>query len=566
MTKLTELKLKNELTGADILFEMLSKQGVKSIFGCHGDTLLPLHDVLNEHSSIQYFQLKHEQASVHAADGYARATGKPGVAIISTASGVTNGVTGIATAYSDSVPIVVLTGQLFFQKTSSESVEDLNITGINVPITKHIFTVTHANELPAVIQQAFYTASEGRPGPVLIELSNEALTSRISEKFTEPPKIKVAKRIPDKSFEKAVEFIESARQPVLFIGGGAIISGAAEILRKVVQESGIPVVTSLMGLGAMSSNDPKNLGMLGMHGTFASNKAVHRSDLLITIGARFSDRVTGKISGFSPKSKKIHVDVDASEINKIIRVDLPIVSDAKEFLEFLNERLNYRLVRENIKEWVSVATEWKRTVPHFDKSSSILRPQTVVQLLDEISGDDTLVVTDVGQHQIFTAHNYKFTRPRTLLTSGGLGTMGYGFPAAIGAAASSPGKQVICVSGDGSFQMNLQELMTAVTYKLPIKIAILNNGYLGMVRQWQELFYDRRYSFVKMTSPDFVKLACAYGLTGLHADTEEQARDMISKAFQIKGPVLMEFNIMEEENVYPMVPPNASNDELILSR
>jgi acetolactate synthase I/II/III large subunit len=564
--QVNELTLLKEFTGADLLFESLSKQGVTSIFGCHGDTLLPLHDVISDHSSIRYLQLKHEQAAVHAADGYARATGMPGVAIISTASGVTNGVTGIATAYSDSVPIVVITGQLFFQKTASETVEDLNITGVNVPITKHIYTVNNVNELPLVIQQAFYVASEGRPGPVLIELSNEALTTRLSGGISELPRLKPAKRYHDKSFEKAIEYIENARKPVFFIGGGTIISGAAEVLRQVVQKSGIPVVSSLMGIGALSSSDPLNLGMLGMHGTFASNKAVHHSDLLVVIGARFSDRVTGKISGFSPKSTKIHVDIDPSEINKIIRVDLPIVSDAKEFLEFLNEKLDFDGIRENIKEWISEATEWQRTVPRFEKSNSILRPQSVIQLLDELSGDDTVVVTDVGQHQIWTAHNYKFTKPRTLLTSGGLGTMGYGFPAAIGAAVASPDKQVICVTGDGSFQMNLQEIITAVIYKLPIKIAILNNGYLGMVRQWQELFYDRRYSSVKMTSPDFVKLAEAYGVAGFHADTEEEARDMIQQAFKHEGPALLEFNVMEEENVYPMVPPNSSNHQLILSR
>lgn len=563
---MNKLTLSKEFTGADLLLESLFNQGVNSIFGCHGDTLLPLHDVISDHSSIHYVQLKHEQAAVHAADGYARAVGIPGVAIISTASGVTNGVTGIATAYSDSVPIVVITGQLFLQKTASDSVEDLNITGVNVPITKHIFTVENADELPLVIQQAFYVATEGRPGPVLIELSNKALTSRLSGKISELPRLKAAKRDHDKSFEKAIEYIENARKPVFFIGGGTIISGAAEVLRKVVQKSGIPVVSSLMGLGAMNSSDSLNLGMLGMHGTFASNKAVHHSDLLVAIGVRFSDRVTGKISGFSPKSTKIHVDIDPSEINKIIRVDLPIVSDAKEFLEFLNEKLNFDLVGENIKEWVNEATEWQRTVPRFEKSNSVLRPQSVIKLLDEISSDETVVVTDVGQHQIWTAHNYKFTKPRTFLSSGGLGTMGYGLPAAIGAAIACPEKQVICVSGDGSFQMNLQELMTAAIYKLPIKIAILNNGYLGMVRQWQEMFYDRRYSSVKITSPDFVKLAEAYGIAGYHASTEEEARDMIQQAFRHEGPALMEFNVMEEENVYPMVPPNSSNHQLILSK
>nr|WP_236619592.1 biosynthetic-type acetolactate synthase large subunit [Bacillus sp. 1NLA3E] len=554
------------LTGADLLFESLASQGVKSVFGCHGDTMLPLYDVISDNPYINFVQLKHEQAAVHAADGYARATGKPGVAIISTASGVTNGVTGIATAYSDSVPIVVITAQLFFNKIENETGDDLNFIGINVPITKHIFTVKEVNDLAGVIQEAIHIAAEGRPGPVIIELSKEVLTDHPVEMSSKLSVINSSKLYHDKSFEKAVEYIEKARKPVFFIGGGTIISGSSAILSEVVRQSGIPVVSSLMGLGALSTADPLHLGMLGMHGTFAANKAVHHADLLVSIGVRFSDRVTGKISGFSPSSTKIHVDIDPAEINKIIRIDLPIVSDAREFLYFLKERLDFQLVQENIKDWVAEATVWQRTVPRFDSSTSVLRPQNVIKMLDEFSSDETIVVTDVGQHQIWTAHNYHFTKPRTFLTSGGLGTMGFGLPAAIGAAVASPEKQIICVTGDGSFQMNLQELMTAVSYRLPIKIAIMNNGYLGMVRQWQEMFYERRYSSVKMTSPDFVKLASAYGIVGYHASTEEEARDVIAKAFQEDGPVLMEFNVMEEENVYPIVPPNHSNDQLVLSR
>ncbi|MGJ7922693.1 biosynthetic-type acetolactate synthase large subunit [Neobacillus sp. LXY-4] len=565
MNRLIDLK---ELTGADLLIESLASQGVKNVFGCQSDGLLPFHHVISGHSFFKYVQLKHEQAAVHAADGYARATGKPGVVLLSSAAGITNGVTGIATAHSDSVPIVVITGQYHFNKISGESPDDLNLVGVNVPITKHIFTVLSVNELQAVINQAFFVATEGRPGPVVIELSKEVLNSRsFSNLMAMPyPEPKPVKNFNEKTFEKAVEYIESARKPVFFIGGGTIISGAAQVLREIVEKAGIPVVSSLMGLGAMRVSDPLHLGMLGMHGTFASNKAVHRCDLLVSIGVRFSDRVTGKISGFSPKSKKVHVDIDPAEINKIIQVDLPIVSDAKEFLNYLNEKLDFGLVRENIKDWVSETSVMKRTVPLFDKSNSILRPQNVIKMLDEFSGEDTVVVTDVGQHQIWTANNYNFTKPRTLVTSGGLGTMGYGLPAAIGAAVGSPMKDVICVSGDGSFQMNLQEMITAVQYQLPIKIAIMNNGYLGMVRQWQEMFYERRYSSVKMTSPDFVKLAAAYGIKGFKASTEEEAREMIAKAFLEDGPVLMEFNVVEEENVYPIVPPNHSNDQLILSR
>ena len=551
-------------TGTELLLKSLSFHGVNNLFGCQNDRIIPKGDISRYH--LNFIELKHDQAAVHAADGYARATGNPGIVIISTAAGITNAVTGIATAYSDSVPIIVITGQLFSNNSRAESDDEFNITGIYVPITKHILTVNTASEVASVVQQAYQIAAEGRPGPVIIELSNEALTGQDTVKtFVKPPQ-KMTKRDNDRSFEKALAFIEAARKPVFFIGGGTIISGSADYLAEIVRKAGIPVVSSLMGLGALPSSDPLHLGMLGMHGTFAANKAVHHADLLVSIGVRFSDRVTGKISGFSPRSKKIHVDIDPAEINKIISVDLPIVSDAKQFLEFLKERLNFDLVRENIKDWAHEACEWQRTVPRFDKSTSILRPQNVIKMLDELSDDGTIVVTDVGQHQIWTAHNYRFTKPRTLLTSGGLGTMGYGLPAAIGASVSCPGTPVICVTGDGSFQMNLQEIMTAVSYQLPIKIAILNNGYLGMVRQWQEMFYDRRYSSVKMTSPDFVKLAAAYGATGFHANTEEEARSVIIRAFKESGPVVMEFNVVEEENVYPIVPPNSSNNQLIMSR
>jgi acetolactate synthase I/II/III large subunit len=599
--KLTALK---EFTGADLMVESLHNLGTTDVFGCHGDSMLPFRQAISRKSDLRFVWLKHEQAAVHAADGYARATGKPGIVFISTASGITNGVTGIATAYSDSVPLVVITGQSFFYQNNHDSAEDVCLSGINVPITKHIFNVNHCNEIPTVIQQAYTLAGEGRPGPVLIDLvvidlmrdlstindlfSGMAAISITSDENTGEGEVtdsivgivvetisecegSIQQRNPSTrsrshSFNKAIQLIEKAKQPVIFIGGGVIISDASGQLRELVKQTRIPVVSSLMGTGAMDSSNPLYLGMVGMHGTFAANKAVHRCDLLVSIGVRFSDRVTGKISGFSPKSQKIHVDIDPAEINKIIEVDLPIVSDAGEFLNYLNETLNVGLVRENCKAWVGDATEWQRTVPRFDKSSSFLKPQSVIKFLSELSSDECIVATDVGQHQIWTAHNFHFTKPRTLLTSGGLGTMGYGFPAAIGAAVSSPNSQIICVTGDGSFQMNLQELLTAVVYQLPIKIAIMNNGYLGMVRQWQEMFYDRRYSSVKMTSPDFVKLASAYGIPSFRASTESEARDVISKAYAVKGPALMEFNVMEEENVYPIVPPNHSNNQLIMSR
>ncbi|MFB5196687.1 biosynthetic-type acetolactate synthase large subunit [Neobacillus sp. KR4-4] len=543
------------------LIDSLSSLGVKCLFGCTGQEAL-----LSKNTKIRYVQMQHEQAAVHAADGFARATGRPGVVLLTTASGITNSITGIATAYCDSVPLVIIAGQIEDQTlhTNCEAFQELNISGLTMAILKHTLKVNSTECIQKAFKHAVNIAVDGRPGPVLLELTTDtSLNETKNHRFVQT---KARRESLENSIEMAKRLIETARKPVIFVGGGVIASGGADSLREVVKLTRIPVVSSLMGIGSIEASNPFYLGMLGMHGTFAANKAVHHCDLLISIGARFSDRVTGRISGFSPSSKKIHVDIDPAEINKIIPVDLPIVSDAKEFLNKLKNQLDDRKINENAGNWISEAMEWKRTVPRFDRSNSVLSPQSVIRLLSDHSTKDTVVVTDVGQHQIWTAHHYAFTRPRTLITSGGLGTMGYGLPAAIGAAAAIPGRSVICVSGDGSFQMNLQELITAVKYQLPLKIAILNNGYLGMVRQWQELFYQRRYSQVKVCSPNFAQLAQAYGVAGFSAQTEEEAKQVISEAFQKTGPVLIEFNIMEEENVYPMVPPNHNNHQTILSR
>lgn len=536
------------------LFRILSKAGVEIIFGCNAEVTVD--------ANVNSLRFKHEQAAVHAADGYARVTGKPGVVVLATAAGITNGITGVATAYSDSVPLIVIAGPIF---NKSSSYQELDISGMMMPITKHFFYVKNEQELDPVIQLALKIAADGRPGPVLIEFApDSAGLKNVHRPFTGYKETKPGKE--QKILDLAKQYIESARKPVFFIGGGAIISGASELLTELVQQVRIPVVSSLMGIGAFKTTDPLYLGMLGMHGSYAANKAVHHSDLLICIGVRFSDRATGKAGSFSPNSKKIHVDIDAAEINKIIKVDLPIVSDAKEFLSRLKEIVNVEGVRGNTEIWVNEVTKLKRTVPRFEESNSLLSPRTIINMLDEFSRDDAIVVTDVGQHQMWAAHHYAFTSPRTLITSGGLGTMGYGLPAAIGAAAAKKTRQVICVTGDGSFQMNLQEIMTAVAYQLPVKIAIMNNGYLGMVRQWQEMFFNRRYSAVKMTSPDFAALAEAFGAAGFKARTENESKQIIKAAFEHPGPVIMEFDVIEEENVFPIVPPNHSNDQLILSR
>lgn len=545
-------------TSTDLLLQTLQSLAVDCLFGSEDETFIKTAD------NLRYFQLRTEQAAVHAADGYARATGKPGVVIINSPAGVTNAVTGIATAYSDSVPLVVIAGQLFFEKMSQDAFQQLDIAGITMPITKHAVTVTHFDELMTIVPQLYQIAESGRPGPVLIEILTDHLAVKNAPIVQYEPVNKAITSRNTSLIEMAITEMQQARKPVLFVGGGIIRAGAHELLTDIVQKARIPVVSSLMGMGSFNVKDPLFLGMLGMHGTFAANKAVHQCDLLISIGVRFSDRVTGRVSGFSPHSKKIHVDIDPAEINKIIPVDLPIVSDAAAFLADIKGQLNYEQINGHTDIWVNEVTKWKRTVPRFDTSTSVLSPQKVIQMLDNHSADDAVVVTDVGQHQIWTAHNYAFTRPRTLLTSGGLGTMGFGLPAAIGAAVVNQEKQVICISGDGSFQMNVQELITAATYQLPLKIAILNNGYLGMVRQWQELFYDGRYSHVKMHSPDFVKLAKSYGIEGFRASTEQEAQEVIGQAFQHDGPVIMEFDVREEENVYPIVPPNANNHELIV--
>jgi acetolactate synthase I/II/III large subunit len=553
------MSLLKEYSDVDVLLNSFSSHGVNCFFGSDDQGVMVTKDL-----DVTYYQMMHEQAAVHAADGYARATGRPGVVLLTSAFGITNGVTGIATAFSDSVPLVIITGYLCHDHLKKNGLQELNTSALTMAITKHSFIIKDMNSLNDVLKNALTVATTGRPGPVLIEVTSDTSIKDIQKRRFSPTKVN--KVTLEKSILCARELIENARKPVLFLGGGVIASGAADEVRELVQRCRIPVVSSLLGIGSIEAGNPLYLGMLGMHGTFAANKAVHHADLLICIGVRFSDRVTGRISGFSPNSKKIHVDIDPAEINKIVPVDFAIVSDAKEFILNIKKHLDFQQINRLAENWTNEVVDWKRTVPRFDKSKSLLKPQSVIRLISDYSPQDTTVVTDVGQHQIWTAHHYAFTQPRTLITSGGLGTMGYGLPAAIGAAAAHPGKSVICVSGDGSFQMNLQELITIAKYQLPIKIAILNNGYLGMVRQWQELFYQRRYSEVKMISPEFSQLAIAYGIVGFKAQTEEEAQQIIAEAFQRNGPVLMEFNIIEEENVYPMVPPNQNNHQTILSR
>ncbi|AZK46155.1 biosynthetic-type acetolactate synthase large subunit [Paenibacillus lentus] len=550
--------------GAQLLLDCLIEEKVNTIFGYPGGAVIPIYDALYDCPHIRHILTRHEQAAIHAADGYARVTGKPGVALVTSGPGATNAITGIANAFMDSVPLVILTGQVSTQLIGRDSFQEVNIYGMTMDVTKHNYVVRNVAELPRIIKEAFHIASTGRPGPVLIDLPKDVMTAAADGLLpAEHLNIRGYSAIPRITEEEIVQVwdcITQAQRPVILAGGGIISSGAAEALLALVEQTGIPVVSTLMGIGAFPARHPWYLGMVGMHGTFAANRAVHQADLLLCLGTRFNDRVSGKAQSFSPGSLKIHIDIDNAELNKNIPAGIGITADLR---ELLNRLLPLAGSRHTPSPWLVEATGWPKKVPHYTSEEGLLSPGEVISLLDQFTQGSSIVATDVGQHQIWTAHHYKFARPRRFLTSGGLGTMGFGFPAAIGAAIADSSQPVLCITGDGSFQMNLQELMTAVDYDLPIKIAILNNGYLGMVRQWQQLFYQKRYSSVQISSPDYVTFAKSYGVTGLRASTSQEAEAIIQQSLSIPGPVLMEFNVKEEQNVYPMVPPGESNDRMI---
>jgi acetolactate synthase-1/2/3 large subunit len=553
------------INGAAQLIHLLLKEGVDTIFGYPGGAVLPIYDALYDCSQIRHILTRHEQAAVHAADGYARVLGKPGVALVTSGPGATNAITGIATAYMDSIPLVVLTGQVSVDLIGLDSFQEVDIYGMTMSITKHNYLVKDIAQLPRIVHEAFYLAQTGRPGPVLIDLPKNMMAAPAAAPCEDTP-IAIRGYIPCHSLvgeqlDTVADRLTQAKRPVLITGGGVVSSASSKLLEQIAVRGAIPVVSTLMGIGSFPTGHPQHLGMLGMHGTYAANRAIHSADLLISLGVRFSDRVIGQRKAFSPGSYKIHIDIDAAELGKNIHVDLPIQADLHTFLTELEQRLKPREDR----AWSAETSGWQKRVPHYTDSTSKLKPQDVIRLLSGATAGDAIVATDVGQHQIWTAHHYAFSKARSFLTSGGLGTMGYGFPAAIGAAIAAPHRTVLCISGDGSFQMNLQEMMTAVDEQLPIKIAILNNGYLGMVRQWQQLFYDRRYSSVRLTSPDYVAFARSYGAAAFRASTLDEADDIIASAMQQDGPVLMEFNIQEEENVFPFVPPGRSNQEMIFS-
>jgi acetolactate synthase-1/2/3 large subunit len=551
-------------TGARTLIEALQREGVDTIFGYPGGVVLPIYDELYD-SSIRHILVRHEQAAAHAADGYARASGRVGVCLATSGPGACNLVTGIATAYMDSIPIVALTGQVPTALLGNDAFQESDITGITMPITKHNYLVKNAADIDRVVKEAFYIAGTGRPGPVLIDLPKDVSTGEVDEASSPPAAISLRGYQPTyeghvRQIDKAVDLIAEAERPLVYAGGGVILSGASAELREFIETAAIPVTTTLMGLGAIPGDHPLNLGMLGMHGTAAANFAVTECDLLVAIGVRFDDRVTGKIEAFAPNARIIHIDIDPAEIGKNKKVDLPIVGDVGRVLRAMLARMKKRGDTAN---WVNRTGTWKAQFPPAYRDDDRLRPQYIIQQLSDLMKGEGIVVSEVGQNQMWTALYYCFRKPRSWITSGGLGTMGYGFPAAIGAHFARPGETVVDVAGDGSFQMNIQELATVAHNNIPVKVVILNNIYLGMVRQWQELFYDRRYAYTELSPVDFVKVANAYGVEGMRVEEKADVRGALETALSHDGPFVLDFRIEREENVFPMVPAGAAINEMI---
>jgi acetolactate synthase-1/2/3 large subunit len=558
--------------GAQIFLECLKREGVKHIFGYPGGVVLDIYDELTRHPDIRHILVRHEQAAAHAADGYARASSQVGVALVTSGPGATNTVTGIASAYMDSIPIVVFTGQVPTALIGNDAFQEVDIVGITRPCTKHNYLVKDVNQLAYTIHEAFHIARSGRPGPVLVDLPKDVIQASTVPKFPEEIKIKSYNptyHANPRQVKRALDLIMTAKKPVLYTGGGIILSNAAGELLKFAETLQIPVTSTLMGLGGFPGDNPLWMGMLGMHGTYCANMAVSEADVLIAVGARFDDRVTGKLSDFAPHAKIVHIDIDPSSISKNVAVDIPIVGDCKDTLKQLNDLLATKTAH-NWKElrrfWLDIVNTWEKEHPlTYVWSDTAIKPQYVVEKLYELTKGEAYITTEVGQNQMWAAQFYKFKRPRQLMTSGGLGVMGYGFPAAMGVQVARPDATVIDIAGDGSIQMNIQELITVVDNQLPVKIAILNNTFLGMVRQWQQLFYDRRYSSTPMTAPDFVKLAEAYGAVGLRATKPEEVEPVIQEALNTPQPVVMDFRVEPEECVMPMVPAGKAMHEMLLA-
>ena len=566
------------MTGAAIVFKALEEQGVDTIFGYPGGAVLPIYDELKNHKKIRHFLVRHEQGAGHAAEGYARSSGKPGVVLVTSGPGVTNTVTALTDAYMDSIPIVCITGQVPTHLIGTDAFQECDTTGITRPCTKHNWLVKDVKDLSKIMHKAFEVATSGRPGPVLVDIPKDIQfnkTKYISYKNKKQLNSKKNNLFTQKDIETATEYFKKSSKPVIYTGGGVVNSGpeASTLLRELVAITGFPITSTLQGLGCYPGEDNQFIGMLGMHGTFEANNAMHDCDLLINIGARFDDRITGKVDEFSPKSKKIHIDIDPSSINKNVKVDLPIVGDVARVLKaliktFKRKHPNFeRSNKQKISKWWSQIGKWREKKSlNFINSTTIIKPQHAVQRLYELTKHkDVFVTTEVGQHQMWAAQHYKFNKPNRWMTSGGLGTMGYGLPAAVGVQVAHPDKLVIDIAGEASVLMTMQEMSTAVQHKLPIKIFILNNEYMGMVRQWQELLHEKNYAESYTAAlPDFVKLAEAYGCVGIRAKTPDELDQKIKEMIEVDKPVIFDCVVDKEENCFPMIPSGKPHNQMLL--
>ncbi len=555
-----------KLSGAKIMIQCLEKEGVDYLFGLPGGAILPTFDALYD-SKLKFILVRHEQGASHMADGFARATGRVGVCMVTSGPGATNTVTGLATACMDSIPMVCITGQVATHVIGSDAFQEADVVGITRPVTKHNYLVKDVRDLARTVREAFYIAKTGRPGPVVIDFPVDV--SRAETEFDYPEEVFIRSYKPTLKghplqIQRAAEAIMESKRPCLYVGGGAVASGAREEVIELVEKTGIPITTTVLGLGIFPETHPSSLRMLGMHGTHYANYSVQNSDLLIAVGARFDDRVTGKIDLFAPHAKIVHIDIDPASISKTVKVDIPIVGDIKMVLRDLNKLVKDK--RPAMKEWLNRIEEWKKKHPlKYDQSSPQIRQQYVIDKIGGLTNHKAVITTGVGQHQMWAAQWYQFTAPRSMITSGGLGTMGYGFPAAIGAQLGRPGETVVCIDGDGSFQMTMCELAPAVYYKIPVKVVIMDNGYHGMVRQWQELFYKKRYSGSQLgpSNPDFVKLAESFGAFAVRAAERDDVVPALEKILECKGPAVLHCQVAKEDNVYPMVPSGHALDQVM---
>ena len=562
-----------ELTGAEIIIECLKAEGIDYVFGYPGGAVLHIYDAFYKQDDVQHILVRHEQGATHAADGYARATGKAGVVLVTSGPGATNAVTGIATAYMDSIPMIVITGQVPKHLIGNDAFQEVDSVGITRPIVKHNFLINDVKDVAETFKKAFYVATTGRPGPVVIDIPKD-ITAEVTE-FVYPDKIEMRSYNPTVKghygqIKRAVDLILSAERPMIYTGGGVILGNGSEQLREFVRKLGYPITQTLMGLGAFPASDPLSLGMLGMHGTYEANMGMHHCDVMIAIGARFDDRVTGNLEKFCPDAKIIHIDVDPASISKNVKVDIPIVGEVAPVLDALNKALDKTDKTVNkgaLEKWWAQINEWRsQDCLKYDRNSEKIKPQYVIEELHKVTQGDAFITSDVGQHQMFAAQYYGFDKPRRWINSGGLGTMGFGLPAAMGVQLAHPDETVACITGESSIQMCIQELSTCLQYSLPLKIVNLNNGYMGMVRQWQEFFYEKRYAMSYFDSlPDFVALAESYGHVGIKIENPADVRGALEEAFAQKDRlVFLDFITDREENVYPMIPAGAGMNEMIL--